>query len=489
MQGVIRDLSKIWGAGVFGEGEAATQANENAAQDGGGKLSLKTSEKLGFESLINRYYDGKLNRTDPIYLGKPSNVPDTLIDSEAPFIMTKADLDKSTRIAGNNKNYSAHSMDQRFIRSLPERINTAKISYRENRNGVDSFTYIVFNEFTKSLTAIGGERNTIYEGQQVNRIKSIYDIGTPEAFLAKEGKALTFTDKKAAKEILERARIQTSGLQAILDRGQILPNGKLSVKEESPAVVSPWNITLVNEITDPGKYQYLVEEFKRNGYSGRPVVAIGDENDSVALTGSHRILAARDAGIDIPVVLIPDNYDSNLLDNLKDAAGDEERVAAAKEMLDAGEIPRAVYELIEREDRLNWDNYDVPYDQQARFSLKDEEAVTDRELLANTLASLARNPAEERRLAQYKNRLDEFYETRDKLAEVENELRQARLLGDKKRIEEKRPNAAAQTYVPAHYSDVAADPVKESFASGARAWSSASLRSMVRSLVTVRPRG
>ena len=37
-----------------------------------------------------------------------------------------------------------------------------------------------------------------------------------------------------------------------------------------------------------------------------------------------------------------------------------------------------------------------------KFSLKDEEAVTDRELLANTLASLSRNPAEERRLAQYK---------------------------------------------------------------------------------------
>ena len=40
MQGVIHDLEKIWSAGVFGKGEAATQANENAAQESGGKYSF-----------------------------------------------------------------------------------------------------------------------------------------------------------------------------------------------------------------------------------------------------------------------------------------------------------------------------------------------------------------------------------------------------------------------------------------------------------------
>ena len=44
MQGVIRDLEKIWSAGVFGEGEAATQANKNAAQESGGKYAIKHPE-------------------------------------------------------------------------------------------------------------------------------------------------------------------------------------------------------------------------------------------------------------------------------------------------------------------------------------------------------------------------------------------------------------------------------------------------------------
>ena len=148
---------------------------------------------------------GKLKRTDPVYVGKPGEISSSLIGSDAPFIITKADLDKSTRSAGNNKNYSSHNMDRRFIETLPARINDAKIAYTENRNGVNSFTYVVFNEYTNALTAIGGEKDAEYEGKKVNRIKSIYDIGTPEAFLQKEGKELRFADNEAAKDILERA--------------------------------------------------------------------------------------------------------------------------------------------------------------------------------------------------------------------------------------------------------------------------------------------
>ncbi len=54
MQGVIRDLSKIWGAGVFGEGEAATQANKNAAQTDGGKHAFagESSETADKDALV-----------------------------------------------------------------------------------------------------------------------------------------------------------------------------------------------------------------------------------------------------------------------------------------------------------------------------------------------------------------------------------------------------------------------------------------------------
>lgn len=44
MQKYLGEMQKIWSAGVFGEGEAATQANENAAQTDGGKYAIKHPE-------------------------------------------------------------------------------------------------------------------------------------------------------------------------------------------------------------------------------------------------------------------------------------------------------------------------------------------------------------------------------------------------------------------------------------------------------------
>ena len=61
MQGVIRDLEKIWSAGVFGEGEATTQTNKNAAQESGGKLAVKDQEA----SLPKKERIAALKKRDP----------------------------------------------------------------------------------------------------------------------------------------------------------------------------------------------------------------------------------------------------------------------------------------------------------------------------------------------------------------------------------------------------------------------------------------
>ena len=62
----------------------------------------------------------------------------------------------------------------------------------------------------------------------------------------------------------------------------------------------------VNEISDNGKFEFLVKDFKRNGWRGRPVIAWNDDGSHwVAFTGSHRIAAAREAEIDVPVFEIP----------------------------------------------------------------------------------------------------------------------------------------------------------------------------------------
>ena len=113
-------------------------------------------------------------------------------------------------------------MSKEFLETLPEKITESCIGYTEDRAGVDSFTIVVFDESSNSLYAVGGELNAEYEGETVNKVRSIFEIGSPEQFLAKEGKNLVSTDKKTAKNILEKAGIQSPALQDILNRMRIV---------------------------------------------------------------------------------------------------------------------------------------------------------------------------------------------------------------------------------------------------------------------------
>lgn len=89
----------------------------------------------------------------------------------------------------------------------------------------------------------------------------------------------------------------------------------------------------VNEVTDQEKFDALVKDFEANGWHGRPVVAYGDPDGPQAITGSHRIHAAREAGIDVPVVMISpeaeafEDEDGNTIGDLW-GRGDDDKVAA-----------------------------------------------------------------------------------------------------------------------------------------------------------------
>ncbi|MEM3486073.1 MAG: ParB N-terminal domain-containing protein, partial [Candidatus Methanomethyliaceae archaeon] len=49
------------------------------------------------------------------------------------------------------------------------------------------------------------------------------------------------------------------------------------------------------------KFQYLTEAMRKHGWQGRPVLALRWGNLTQAITGSHRIAAAKKAGVNIPV--------------------------------------------------------------------------------------------------------------------------------------------------------------------------------------------
>ena len=132
--------------------------------------------------------------------------------------------------------------------------------------------------------------------------------------------------------------------------------------------IDPYEISTINDITDRKKFDYLVSDFEKSGWEGRPVVIVENGNDGYkALTGSHRILAAKEANIMVKAVVV--EYSSDI-DDLVSANSDEERASVAKDLYRDGVLSDAAYQLIIREDDLNFENFDVPYADQKRFSMK-----------------------------------------------------------------------------------------------------------------------
>lgn len=141
---------------------------------------------------------------------------------------------------------------------------------------------------------------------------------------------------------------------------------KLAPKKIEFEDLSPNEIQPVNEITDREQYEYLVRDFQENGYDGRPVVVYETPYGYQALTGSHRVAAAREADIDVPAAVI---RDSDVIERLSEAYDDWSRAEEAKLLFEEGMIDETTRDLLAREEELNQENYGVPYAERKRFKL------------------------------------------------------------------------------------------------------------------------
>ena len=97
---------------------------------------------------------------------------------------------------------------------------------------------------------------------------------------------------------------------------------------EAEKFINPSSIKPLNKVEDRKKYNEILESMKQEGWQGRPILAYEENGKTKALTGSHRIYAARKAGIDVPVVMVkPEslNYEdySGSFTTFKDAIDDQ----------------------------------------------------------------------------------------------------------------------------------------------------------------------
>ena len=235
---------------------------------------------------------------------------------------------------------------------------TRKVDKKNHSFARDGFDYrkAYFKDHT------GYYELLISVGKQ-GRINTVYNVGR-----IKEADFPTMGLKGPT-----RSKTETRNTASIDNVPQSSENVKLSAKDSGADIreVNPMEITPPNRVTSSSKYHYLINEFENNGYNGRNVVLVENGNDGYqALTGSHRILAAREAGVDVPSVVIPM---SEGIQPLLDATGDEERARIADELYEDGIIPKEARDLLVREDELNFENLGKPLDRQVRFSEKDTE--------------------------------------------------------------------------------------------------------------------
>ena len=198
-------------------------------------------ERLSREDFGRRYRD--LNET------KKNAIDDTEIDLayqeylEARQEVAPTETGEQTAEAEQDAEDRVGLVENAYSEAVPQEVREAvdalakqfglQISYLENRNGVNSFTFVCLDEETNSLVAVGGAINVIYEGQTVNRVLSIFHISAPEFFLTKSGKDLVTTNAEKAKNILEKARIQSPALQNILDSARIITQANSVSQERS----------------------------------------------------------------------------------------------------------------------------------------------------------------------------------------------------------------------------------------------------------------
>jgi hypothetical protein len=72
-------------------------------------------------------------------------------------------------------------------------------------------------------------------------------------------------------------------------------------------VINPQGIVPPHNVRDVAKKEKLTENMEKNGWVGRPILVFDAGRGNEALTGSHRIAAAKQAGIEIPIYKIDEN--------------------------------------------------------------------------------------------------------------------------------------------------------------------------------------
>ena len=174
------------------------------------------------------------------------------------------------------------------------------------------------------------------------RIKALFDKGAEVERIMQDVESGRVYERGTNNHSVAKAKVNASVENIYSDAESINPNEEY--------------IQGIND-TDAGKVNTLAKSFEDKGYVGRPVVLVENGNEGyIALTGSHRIEAAKQADIDLKAIVLENNEDTAQLIEARD---DDERADIAKELYEKGVISKSAYDVIREEADNNYAHYSV----------------------------------------------------------------------------------------------------------------------------------
>jgi len=170
-----------------------------------------------------------------------------------------------------------------------------------------------------------GKGARTWDAIQASKAKMLADMGTDARTIWKETGTWKGPDGKWRQEIDDSAaKIENLPSSQTIDKAPIEQENW----NKSSILMNPKDLKPLNKIEDVEKYKQILNSMKESGYIGRPILAYMDKGKSKAITGSHRLYAAKTAGIDVPVVFVNPSVmkwedQSGMFTTFKDSINDQ----------------------------------------------------------------------------------------------------------------------------------------------------------------------
>ena len=225
----IKYLYKVATAGSkqARELEKVKRAFDKAYREGGKassdidtKYSIRMTSKMPYNEQLQLIEKGRMNGSNSLYIGNPSNELQSVGFSDAPFAMNQSDYRKSRRESAKNKNYSSHAVPYEFFEKMSQYLSEAPMLI-DNGTKVSIVSDYAMKD-TKgndSYVIAGVWANQSMESDTVNQVKSVYPL---DDFIeritrsAEQGK-LVLINKNKAEQMLATIGIQPSEVSRIIN--------------------------------------------------------------------------------------------------------------------------------------------------------------------------------------------------------------------------------------------------------------------------------